>query len=60
MMVTVGKIVRRLDEMILNRGPMDEILLDNSNAFCSEILRETLDKCNIKQLFRTAYKPNGN
>lgn len=59
-METVGKIVRQLDEVILKRGPMDEIFLDNSNAFCLEILRETLDKCNIKQLFRAVYKPNGN
>lgn len=46
--------------MILERGPIDEILMDNHTAFKSAAMKEILDRWNVKSYFWAAYKQNGN
>ena len=43
----------------MERGPVNEILMDNSTAFLSAALKEVLDKWGIKRLFRASYRPSG-
>ena len=44
----------------LEHGPVEEMLMDNSAAFCSEVLWETLGRSNIRWYNRAAYRPSGN
>ncbi|XP_076057133.1 uncharacterized protein LOC143034657 [Oratosquilla oratoria] len=48
------------NEIFLERGPMDEVLMDNSTAFRSGILKEMLGKWSTRRFFRAAYRPSGN
>lgn len=57
---TAECIVKVLNEVFLERGPVDELMMDNSTAFRSELLKGFLEKWNIQQFFRAAYKPSGN
>ena len=49
-----------LEGIFLERGPVEEVLMDNSTAFRSQLLREMLEKWNTRCLFRAAYRPGGN
>ena len=44
----------------MERGPVDELLLDNSTAFRSQCLGDMLSRWNIVRVFRAAYRPEGN
>lgn len=54
------EIAGALNEVFLERGPVDEVLIDNSTAFRSQVLKNVLDKWNISRYFRAAYRPSGN
>nr|XP_027233814.1 uncharacterized protein LOC113825211 [Penaeus vannamei] len=57
---TAEEISGILNELFLERGPVDEVLMDNSTAFRSQVLKNMLDKWNISRFFRAAYRPSGN
>ncbi|XP_076036529.1 uncharacterized protein LOC143022271 [Oratosquilla oratoria] len=57
---TGEEIARVINEVFLERGPVDEVLMDNDTAFRSEALKGTLDKWNTRRFFRAAYRPSGN
>ena len=44
----------------MERGPGEEVLMDNGASFCSEVLRELCEKWDVKQYFRSAYYQSGN
>ncbi|XP_043247110.1 uncharacterized protein LOC122394343 [Amphibalanus amphitrite] len=49
-----------LEELFRERGPVDELLCDNSTTFRSYKLAELCRQWNIRQRFRAAYRPSGN
>ena len=54
------EIARLLNEIFLERGPVEEVLMDNGTAFRSRVMKEMLDKWNVGRYFRAAYRPSGN
>lgn len=54
------EIAAELENIFLERGPVDELLLDNSTAFRSQCLGDMLSRWNIVRVFRAAYRPEGN
>lgn len=54
------EIARILNEIFLERGPVEEVLMDNGTVFRSRVVREMLDKWNVSRYFRAAYRPSGN
>lgn len=57
---TANEIASVLNDVFLERGPVSEVLMDNSSSFRSHILKEMLNKWNVQQRFRAAYRPGGN
>ena len=57
---TAANVAEILDGIFLERGPVDELLLDNSTVFRSAVLKEMLDRWKVKRFFRAAYRPSGN
>jgi hypothetical protein len=57
---TAETITTILEQLFLERGPPQEILMDNAQAFHSGLMKEMLQKWGIKALYRAAYKPSGN
>ena len=55
--VEIGSI---LNEIFLERGPVDEVLMDNSTVFRSGTLKSMFDKWKVKRFFRAAYRPGSN
>lgn len=53
-------IVAMLEEVFLERGPVEEVLMDNATVFRSESFRELLDRWKIQPFFRNAYRADGN
>lgn len=49
-----------LNEVFLERGPVEELLMDNSAVFRSEKMREFLERWQVRPYFRAAYRPSGN
>ncbi|KAK3880830.1 hypothetical protein Pcinc_014717 [Petrolisthes cinctipes] len=49
-----------MTQIILERGPPDEVLMDNSTAFRSHQFAEACREWNITRRFRAAYRPSGN
>ncbi|XP_029642776.1 uncharacterized protein LOC115217275 [Octopus sinensis] len=54
------KIAQILNGIFLERGPVEELLMDNGAVFHSEALRDMLNWWNVRCLFRAAYRPSGN
>lgn len=54
------EIAKVLNEIFLERGPVEEVLMDNGTAFRSQVLKDMLDKWNVRRYFRAAYRPSGN
>lgn len=54
------EISAELNNIFLERGPVDELLMDNSTAFRSQCLGDMLSHWNITRVFRAAYRPGGN
>ncbi|XP_076049371.1 uncharacterized protein LOC143030051 [Oratosquilla oratoria] len=57
---TGEEIVRMMNEIFLERGPVDEILMDNSAAFRSGALKDMLYKWSTRRFFWATYRPSGN
>jgi len=55
-----GSIVAQLQQVVVERGPMTELLLDNSTAFRSAAVQQFADEWGIRLRFRAAYAPSGN
>ena len=53
-------IIAQLHSVVIERGPCDELLLDNSMVFRSAMLAQFPDKCGIALRFRPAYALDGN
>lgn len=49
-----------LSQIFLAWGSVDKLLMDNSTAFCSKVLKEMLDRWKMQQFFRAANKLSGN
>jgi len=54
------KIVVQLHSVVIERGPCEELLLDNSMAFRSASVEEVADEWGISLQFRAAYAPSSN
>jgi len=54
------KIVAQLRSVVIERGPFEELLLDNSMTFRSASVEEFADEWGISLRFRAAYAPSGN
>ena len=46
---TVKEIKRIFEEVFMERGPVEEVLMDNGTSFHSELLRELCEKWGVKQ-----------
>ena len=55
-----SEICDNLEEMFRERGPPDQLLLDNGPAFRSSRFKELCDKWKVKCHFRAAYRASGN
>ncbi|MEL6804156.1 MAG: DDE-type integrase/transposase/recombinase, partial [Bacteroidota bacterium] len=49
-----------LHEIFLERGPPDELLMDNSTAFRSKQVGDLCREWNVSRQYRAAYRPSGN
>lgn len=57
---TADCVTTLLNEVFLERGPVDELLMDNSAVFRSEAMAEFMGKWQVRPFFRAAYRPSGN
>lgn len=57
---SAANIIVQLRQVVLERGPCDEFLMDNSTAFRSTIVQQFVDDWGISLRFRAAYAPSGN
>ncbi|XP_076044780.1 uncharacterized protein LOC143027382 [Oratosquilla oratoria] len=57
---TGEEIARMVNEIFLEKGPVGEVLVDNSTAFRSGALKDTLGKWSMRRFFRAAYRASGN
>lgn len=53
-------VVALLNEIFFERGPAEEILVDNATVFRSETMKEFLEGWKVQPYFRAAYRPSGN
>ena len=53
-------IIKNLHQIFCERGPVDELLMDNATAFRSQSMSEFLSKWGVRPCFRAAYRPSGN
>ena len=49
-----------MQQIFMERGPVDEILMDNATAFRSRELTELFKYWKIRPLYRAAYRASGN
>ena len=49
-----------VDELFLERRPVEEILMDNGVAFRSQQFLELLSMWGVRSYFKAAYRPEGN
>lgn len=57
---TATVIVTHLQQLVIERGPFVELLLDNSTSFRSAAVRRFAEEWGIVLRFRAAYAPGGN
>ena len=57
---TASEVASTMNAVFLERGPVDEVLMDNGAAFRSGTVREMLERWNTRPYFRAAYRPEGN
>ena len=53
-------IAEELEKVMLERGPVMEVIMDNGTVFRSEIFQMMLKKWKIRSYYRAAYRPGGN
>lgn len=54
------EIANVLEAAFLERGPVDEVFMDDSSVFRLEVFWTLLRKWNVGPYFRAAYRPSGN
>ena len=54
---SAANIVAQLQSVVVERGPCDELLMDNSTAFRSAAVERFPDEWGISLRFRAAYAP---
>lgn len=57
---TAHAICKELDQVFLERGAVEEVLMDNATAFRSREMNELLAKWGVQPYYRAAYRPSGN
>ena len=57
---SADEIASILNEIFLERGPVEELLMDNATVFRSQLLKTALDNWSVRRFFRAAYRPSGN
>ena len=57
---SASEICREIDGLFYERGPVDELLMDNARAFRSDEMRQLLGKWGVASYFRAAYRASGN
>ena len=57
---SAAEICREMDNLFSERGPVDELLMDNAAAFKSEEMNQLLDKWGVIPYYRVAHRANGN
>ena len=57
---TATEICHELDELFYERGPVDELLMDNVLAFRSQELLQLMEKWGVRPFYRAAYRAVGN
>ena len=57
---SAADIVAQLRSVVIERGPCEELLMDNSTAFRSAAVEQFADGWGISLRFRAAYAPGGN
>ncbi|GFO06854.1 Gag-pro-pol polyprotein [Plakobranchus ocellatus] len=57
---TAISICKELDQVFCERGPVDELLMDNATAFRSGEMSVLLEKWNTHPFYRAAYRASGN
>ena len=57
---SAAEICRELDSMFYERGPVDELLMDNARAFQSDEMKQLLGKWGVLPYYRVAHRANGN
>ena len=57
---SADEIASILNEIFLERGPVEELLMDNATVFRSELLKTALDNWSVQRFFRATYHPSGN
>ena len=57
---SVMNVIAQLCSVVIERGPCDELLLDNSTAFRSAMAAQFADEWGIALRFWAAYAPGGN
>lgn len=53
-------IVSELENVFVERGPVSELLMDNSTSFRSQAVADLATRWNVQLAFRAAYRPSGN
>ena len=54
------EVVRVLEEIFRERGPVVELLMDNGASFRSQLLVDLCKRWNVQRYYRAAYRPSGN
>ncbi|GFR62090.1 Gag-Pro-Pol polyprotein [Elysia marginata] len=53
-------ICKELDQVLCERGPVEEMLMDNATTFRSREMADLLREWNVTPFFRAAYRPSRN
>lgn len=54
------QIISELAQVFYERGPVEQVLMDNGSSFRSETFSQFLQQWNVQPFFRAAYRPEGN
>ena len=57
---TATEICHELDKLFYERGPVDELLMDNALAFRSQDMLQLMEKWGVRPFYRAAYRAGGN
>ena len=57
---SASAVAEELEKVMLERGPVMEVIIDNGTVFHSEIFQTMLKKWKIRSYYRATYRPGGN
>ena len=57
---SASAVAEELEKVLLERGPVTEVIMDNGTVFRSEIFQTMLKKWKLRSYYRAAYRPGGN